>query len=69
MRESDNIVRLRRAKEALEAYKDAEIYARKQLAMAEQATRKAKEKYEALFIEEENRQRAILMKNYRHCTS
>jgi TorA maturation chaperone TorD len=45
---------LRNAKQALAYYRQQEDEARKALAMAAETTRKAKEKYEALFTKEQN---------------
>lgn len=54
MNETENQVRLRRAKESLAAYRDAETQARKALADAVNATKLAKDRYEELFMAEES---------------
>jgi hypothetical protein len=53
--ETEHQTRLRRAKEAIKAYQDAEDAARIALANATQATKRAREKYDELFAAEENR--------------
>ena len=67
--ETENQTRLRRAKESVEACRNAESEARKALAIAIESTKRAREKYDVLFIAEENRERARKMKNYNHCTA
>lgn len=53
MNETDNQIRLRRAKEALETARKEEAAARKALYEAEQYTKRAKLRYEELFETEE----------------
>lgn len=53
--EQDDSLRLRRAEQALAAYRQQENDARRALADAVAATKRAKEKYEALFAECEQR--------------
>jgi len=53
MNETETQIRLRRAKEALENSRAAETAARKALAEAVESTKRAKEKYEALFLANE----------------
>ena len=67
-KETENQTRLRRAKENLVALKMAENEARKALAAAIELSERAREKYEELFLKEENAERARRMKNYNHCT-
>lgn len=52
-KETETQTRLRRAKEALYYARDKEAIARNALAIAVDDSRRAKEKYEALFLEEE----------------
>lgn len=66
--ETEDQTRLRRAKEALAAYKLSEEEARKALAAAVEATKRAREKYEELFLAVENREAARLRASYNHCT-
>ena len=54
--ETENQTRLRRAHEALMSARSNENEARFALASATEATRRAKEKYDALFIEEERQE-------------
>lgn len=65
--ETENQTRLRRAKEAVATLHAAETEARKALAAATESTRRARARYEELFCEEENAERARRMKDYRHC--
>lgn len=53
MNETENQIRLRRAKEALASCQSSENEARKALAFAAEATKRAREKHEALFLAEE----------------
>ena len=68
-KETENQVRLRRAKEALAACRDAETEARKTLAAAIAATRRISEKYQALFIAEENLECSRRKTSYNHSTN
>lgn len=61
--ETDNQIRLRRAKESLNSLQLAEIEARKALNRAIEATKTARAKYEELFILEENQERARRLKS------
>lgn len=67
--ETENQTRLRRAKESIVFFQANEVEARKALANAVEATKRAKEKYEELFIAEENIERIRRMNKYNHCTS
>lgn len=49
--EHDDNLRLRRAEQALAAYREQENQARRALYEATESTKRAKEKYEALFME------------------
>jgi len=69
MNETKTQTLLRNAKQALELYRQQENEARKALAMAADATRKAKEKYEALFMKEQEETVAKLKAEYNHCTA
>lgn len=53
--EHDDNLRLRRSEQALAAYREQENAARRALNEAIEATKRAKEKYEALFAECEKR--------------
>ena len=68
MNETENQTRLRRAKESLAAYRDAENEARKALTEAMESTKRAKEKYEELFMAEEQSERSRRIAGYRHAT-
>ena len=68
LHETENQTRLRRAKAAVESCQDAEAEARRVLASAIESTRRAREKYSALFLAEENSERAHRIADYRHCT-
>jgi len=59
---------LRNAKDSLQSYRDHENELRKALAAAAESTRKAKEKYEELFLKDQQEQVAALKKEYMHCT-
>jgi len=69
MNETKTQTLLRNAKQALESYRQQENEALKALAMAADSTRKAKEKYEALFLKEQEEAAAKLKAEYRHCTA
>lgn len=62
MKETDNQIRLRRAKEALTASFDKQTEARNAYNRAIDATRIAKERYEQLFLEEERQEAARRLK-------
>lgn len=66
--ETESQTRLRRAKESVLALQAAEAEARKALAYAIESTKRAREKYEELFIKEENAECARRKNNYDHCT-
>jgi hypothetical protein len=66
--ETENQIRLRRAKEAVSACRFVESEARKALASAVESTKQAREKYEELFMAEEKQERARSMRDYSHCT-
>ena len=61
-------IRLRRAKEALAYAVEKESEARRALRSAEESRRVAKEKYEALFLEEEQAEVGRRKAAYGHCT-
>ena len=67
--ETETQTRLRRAKESLASYQSSEIEARKALAAAVESTKRAREKYEELFLAEEELEYARKMVNYNHCTA
>lgn len=67
--ETENQIRLRRAKESVAAYQAAENEARKALASAVEFTKRAREKYEELFLAEQNRECAKRLADYNHCTN
>lgn len=69
MNETENQIRLRRAKEALAATRDREAIARRALADATESVKSAKERYEELFMAEEKAAAARLKADYRHATS
>lgn len=58
MNETENQTRLRRAKEAIAAFRETEAAARKALNDATEATKRAKERYEELFLAEEKAEAA-----------
>lgn len=60
---------LRRAKEAMQAANQKASDARRALADAEASAKRAKEKYEDLFMQEERREAARLRSAYDHCTN
>lgn len=66
--ETEDQTRLRRAREALIAYQWSETEARKILAAAVDSTKRAREKYEELFIAAENREVKRRLATYDHCT-
>lgn len=66
--ESEHQTRLRRAKESVAACQDAEVVARKVLAAATESTKRAREKYEELFMAEEKRECDRRVNGYNHCT-
>ena len=66
--ETELQIRLRRAKEALAYAVENEREARRALRGAEEARRVAKEKYEALFLEEEHAEVCRRKTAYNHCT-
>lgn len=68
MSETDNQTRLRRAKEALSAYRTAEYEARRVLAAAIESTKMAREKYESLFLDEEKAEATRRRTEYYHST-
>lgn len=68
MNETKTQYLLRNAEKALQAYREQENEARKALAAAVESTRKAKEKYETLFLQEQNEAVARNKADYRHCT-
>lgn len=66
--ETELQIRLRRAKEALAYAVDKESEARRILRSAEESRRSAKEKYEGLFLEEEQAEAGRRKASYIHCT-
>ena len=68
MNETETQIRLRRATEALAAYRSEENEARKALAAAVESTRKAKEKMEELFARDQAERVKQLEAEYNHCT-
>lgn len=68
MNETENQIRLRRAKEALAAARDTEATARRALADAVKSTERAKLRYEELFLAEEKAEVARKKLDYRHAT-
>ena len=66
--ETELQTRLRRAKEALEYSVQKESEARQTLRRAEETRRIAKDRYEVLFLEEENAESARRKAIYNHCT-
>lgn len=68
MNATENQTRLRRAKEALAACKAAEDDARRALADAVESSKRAKERYEVLFMAEESAEVARRRANYLHET-
>ena len=68
MNETESQTRLRRAKESIAAYQDAERVARNAHTQAMADTKRAREKYSELFQAEENREVARRLNDYNHCT-
>jgi hypothetical protein len=68
MNETELQTRLRRAKESLAAARAIETTARIALANAVQDTKRAKERYEALFLAEDAAEKNRRNENYRHAT-
>lgn len=68
MNETENQTRLRRAKEALEQCRTREKELRVDLAAAVESTKRAKSRYEELFLEEERLETDRLKRTYSHCT-
>lgn len=66
--ETELQIRLRRAKAALDYAIDKESEARRVLRSAEESRRIAKEKYELLFLEEEQAEGNRRKTQYLHCT-
>lgn len=67
--ETEIQIRMRRAKESIEHCQQAEIEARKALASAIESTKRAREKYQELFMAEEGREYARRKNEYNHCTA
>ena len=67
-KETETQTRLRRAKEALAQAIEQENEARRALRRAEESRKLMKEKYEALFLKEEQEEVQRRMSDYRHCT-
>lgn len=65
MNETDNQIR---AKEAVTACQSAEVEASKALTNAVESTKRARERYEAIFLAEEQAECARLRSTYNHCT-
>lgn len=68
MNETENQTRLRRAKESLTTARDTEAIARKALNDATEGTKRAKERYEELFMAEEKAEALRRKADYRHET-
>lgn len=68
LNETEGQTILRRAKEAMQAANQKASDARRALADAEASAKRAKEKYEDLFMQEERREAARLRSAYDHCT-
>lgn len=66
--ETENQVRLRRAKDALSEAIEKESEARQALRRAEESRKLLKEKYEAIFLQEEQEEVRRRKNEYRHCT-
>jgi len=66
--ETENQIRLRRAKEILATNRMMENQARKALAEAIEASKLAKERYEELFVAEDKAEFARRKAAYYHCT-
>jgi hypothetical protein len=69
MNETENQIRLRRAKEALANWREVEAEARRALTEAMESTKRAKEKYEELFANEEKAEVERRKADYRHVTN
>lgn len=67
--ETENQIRLRRAKESLTAAREREANDRKRLNDSIESAKRAKEKYEELFMAEEKAEVARLKSSYRHGTN
>ena len=61
-------IRLRKAKEALNYATEKESEARRSLAVAEASRRAAKDKFDALFLKEEQTESVLRKATYNHCT-
>jgi hypothetical protein len=68
MNETDTQIRLRRAKEALAAAREAESRAITARSEAAETRRRAKERYDELFLREVQEEYTRRMANYRHAT-
>ncbi len=66
--ETEHQTRLRRAKEAIASCQSREVDARKALVDACDSTKRAREKYEELFLAEEQREAARRRQAYDHST-
>ena len=66
--ETEGQMKLRRAKESLEHARQKANEARLALASAEADAKRAKEKYEEAFAQEQRREFARRMAEYNHCT-
>lgn len=67
-KETETQTRLRRAKEALARAIEQENEARRELRRAEESRKLLKEKYEVLFLQEEQEEVQRRKSEYRHCT-
>lgn len=68
MHETEQQIRLRRAKDALTTCREKEAEARQVLARAVESTRNAKERYQELFLAEEQAEQSRRRTEYRHAT-
>lgn len=68
MSETDTQIRLRRAKEAWEAAKETETTARRALATAMEETRRAKDRHEQLWLQNEAEEVSRRKLGYLHTT-
>lgn len=66
--ETELQVRLRRAKDALAACRETEAELRRKLTEAIDSTKRAKDRYDELFIAEDQAERARRIDSYRHAT-
>lgn len=66
--ETEEQTRLRRAKDAIAYCQASETEARKALSAAMESTKRAREKYEELFLAAENREVTRRRATYYHCT-